>query len=204
MARLLMAKSARRHPLLIYSRLFAVWRFPTLLIGAILLVLAWLAPGPLADERLRLLLALGAAASLLLFGYSLLGPRWSYVQCRPTHLRLSTPFFPLAISYSRIYTARPVPFEPANVRWTEESLVRPFLGMTMLALDLTGYPVPLRWLRLLLNRFLLPERFIGLQLLVPDWMALSRDIEVYRSQWAMREHDRSRGDALTSLTMPRR
>lgn len=197
-----MAKSERRYPLLLYARLFARWRAPALLITAGCLALAWLAPGRLADEGLRLLLVLGAAASFLLFGYSLIGPRLSYVQCRPTHLWLSTPLFRLAISYSRIYTTRPVPFDPRDVRWTQESLVQPFLGTTMLALDLTGYPVSKRWLRLLLNQFMLPDNFLGLQLLVPDWMGLSRDIEVHRTHWQTRHQDRRRGDALTSLTMP--
>ncbi len=199
-----MAKSARRHPLLIYGRLFAQWRVPSLLISLICLGLAWVAPGPLADDRVRALLLVGALAGLLLFGYALIGPRLSYVQCRPTHLLLATPFFPLAISYSRIYTVRPVPFEPANVHWTQAEIVRPFVGVTMLALDLKSYPVSRRWLRLLLNPFLLPSNFLGFQLVVADWMALSRDIEMYRGQWTTRDRDHSRGDALTSLTMPRR
>ena len=62
------------------------------------------------DELVRAALAVGAATGLLLFGFSLIAPRLSYVQCRPTHLRVSTPLFQLAISYSRIHTARPVPF----------------------------------------------------------------------------------------------
>jgi hypothetical protein len=199
-----MAKSDRRHTLLIYARLFGQWRMPALLITLVLVALAWLAPGPLADEFVRAALVLGAAAGLLLFGYALLGPRLSYVQCRPTHLRVSTPLFRLAISYSRIYTARPIPFEPAQVSWSQESLVHPFVGMTMLALDLNGYPVALRWLRLLLNPLMLSDKFMGLQFLVADWMALSRDIEVHRSQWQGRDRDRARGDALTSLLTPRR
>jgi hypothetical protein len=199
-----MASSARRHPLLIYDRLFGARRVPALLITAMLGVLAWLAPGPLAEERVHLSLVIGAAASLLLSIYTLVGPSLSYVQCRRTHLLVSTPFFPLAISYNRIYTTRPVPFDPENVHWSQEALIRPFVGKTMLALDLIGYPVARHWLRLLLNPFMLPDNFLGLQFVVADWMALSRDIEVYRSQWKTRDRDRSRGDALTSLTMPRR
>jgi hypothetical protein len=199
-----MAKSNRHHTLLIYAQLFRQRRLPALLITLMFSALAWLAPGPLADELVRAALATGAAAGLLLFIYSLIGPRLSYVQCRPTHLRVSTPLFRLAISYSRIHTARPVPFEPAHVSWSQESLVHPFVGMTMLALDLNGYPVSLRWLRLLLNPLMLPDKFMGLQLLVEDWMALSRDIEVHRSQWQGRDKDRARGDALTSLLTPRR
>ena len=198
-----MAKSERHHTLLIYARLFGQWRMPALLIAIVFLVLAWLAPGALADERVRVAMAVGAVTGLLLFGYSLVGPRLSYVQCRPTHLMVSTPLFRLAISYSRIRTARPIPFEPAQVSWSQASLVQPFVGMTMLALDLNGYPVPLRWLRLLLHPFMLPVKFMGLQLLVADWMALSRDIEVHRSQWQGRDRERARGDALTSLMTPR-
>lgn len=198
------SNSDRRHPLLIYARLFARWRTPALLLVIVFLVLAAWAPGPLADDVVRLALLVGGAASLLLFGYSLLGPRLSYVQCRPTHLRVSTPVFRMAISYNRIYTARPVPFDLVNASGGQESLVASLRGMTMLALDLNGYPVARRWLKLLLNPCLLPDKFIGLQLLVPDWMALSRDIEVHRGQWQMRDRDRSKGDALTSLTIPRR
>src|ERR1700687_5957548 len=88
-----MAKSDRRHPLLLYARLFSQWRLPALLVTLVFAALAWLAPGPLADEIARMALAVGAAAGLLLFIYSLIGPRLSYVQCRPTHLRLSTPLF---------------------------------------------------------------------------------------------------------------
>src|SRR5258707_9732654 len=117
-----MAKSDRRHTLLIYARLFSRWRVPALLITLVFVALAWLAPGPLAAEIIRAFLAVGAAAGLLLFIYSWVGPRLSYVQCRPTHLRVSTPLFRLAISYSRIYTARPTPFEPAQVSWSQESL----------------------------------------------------------------------------------
>ena len=185
----LMAKSNsdRRHSLLIYARLFARWRTPALLLAIVFLALAGWAPGPLADEVLRLALLAGGVDSLLLYGYSFLGPRLSYVQCRPTHLRVSTPLFRLAISYNRILTARPVPFDPAQESGGQESLIGPLRGMTMLALDLNRYPVARRWLKLLLNPFLLPDKFLGLQLLVPDWMALSRDIEVNRGQWQMRD-----------------
>ena len=196
--------SNRRHSLLIYIRLFARWRTPALLLVIMFLALAAWAPGALAEDVARLALLTGGLASLLLWGYSLLGPRLSYVQCRPTHLRVSTPLFRLAISYNRIITSRPVPFEPAQVGAGQEAIVAPLRGMTMLALDLNGYPVARRWLKLLLNSFLLPDKFMGLQLLVPDWMALSRDIEVHRTQWQMRDHDRSKGDALTSLTIPHR
>src|SRR6266851_1825130 len=66
-----MAKSDRRYTLLIYARLFGQWRVPALLITLVFVALAWLAPGPLADESVRAALVLGATAGLLLFGYAL-------------------------------------------------------------------------------------------------------------------------------------
>jgi len=42
------SKSERRHPLLIYARLFARWRAPALLLAIVFAALAVWAPGPLA------------------------------------------------------------------------------------------------------------------------------------------------------------
>jgi hypothetical protein len=199
-----MPASSRRHPLLIYARLFALWRLPALLIGALCGLLWWLGPGPLALGPVRAALLVAAVAGLAFFVYTLLGPRLAYVQCRPTHLRINTPFFRLAISYSRVRATRPVPFDPSSVRWSERRLVAPFRGQTVVALDLYHYPVSRRWLRLWLNEFMLADNFLGLLLLVPDWMALSRDIAASRSQWQTRHRDQDRQDTLTSLTVRRR
>jgi hypothetical protein len=147
---------------------------------------------------------IGALAALALSVFTLVGPRLSYAQSRPTHLGVNTPLFRLAISYSRIRATRPVAFDPARVRWTQAVLVRPCRGRTMLAVDLKRYPVSMRWLRLCLNEFILPAEFLDLQCLVADWMALSRDIEVYRGQWKTRDRDQARQDSLTSLTVLRR
>ena len=199
-----MTSAPRRLPLLIYARLFSLWRLPALLIAALLGLLWWQAPGPVAEAPLSAVVLIGSVAALALFVFTLVGPRLSYVQCQPTHLRVNTPFFRLAISYSRIHTTRPVPFNPAQVRWTQAALVQPFRGRTMVAVDLNRYPVSLRWLRLWLNEFMLPAEFLGLQFLVADWMGLSRDIEVHRGQWKTRDRDQARQDSLTSLTAPRR
>ena len=69
----------------------------------------------------------------------------------------------------------------------------------VLGLDLTAYPISRRWLRFWLMSYLVPHNFQGLQLLVPDWMALSRDIEGQRTAWKTRQRESKRDKPLTSL-----
>jgi hypothetical protein len=195
------AKSGRRHPLLVYQRLFSAWRVPALLICLGSGALWWLAPAPLNTIGVRLALLAACGVAGVLFIYTLLGPRLSYVQCRPNHLLVSTPLYKLAVSYRRIQTTRPVPFKPADVRASRRWLVDPYRGLTALAVDLNGFPVARRFLRLWLNEFVLPADLLGLLLVTPDWMALSRDIESFRSTWKTHRKDAGKDqNPLTSLS----
>jgi len=193
-----------KHLLLLYARLFALWRGPALVVAAIAGVLAAWAPGALSPMSVRIPLAGVSVLSGVIFVYALIGPRLSYVQCRPNHLLLSTPLFRLTISYNRIHTTRPVPFNPDPIRWSDHRLVGPFLGQTQVAMDLNRYPISRRWLRFFLIDYLLPTNFVGLQFLVRDWMGLSLNIEAHRAAWKTRQRDRERKDTLTSLTVKRR
>jgi hypothetical protein len=186
--------------LLLYVRLFALWRVPALLVALLCGALAFWAPGPLNVVELRAGLFGLSGIGLLVFLYAYVGPSLSFVQCRPDHLLLSTPLFRLAISYNRIRTTRPLPFDSLPVRWSDQRLVEPFRGRTMLGIDLTGYPVSRRWLRFWLMGYLLPSTFVGFQFLVPDWMALSRDIEGQRAEWKTRRRHGEQEERLTSLT----
>jgi hypothetical protein len=195
-----MPAAHRRHPLLLYARLFALWRAPALLVTLVCGALAWWGPGPLNTLEVRAALLALSGISLLVFVYALLGPRMAFVQCRPNYLLLSTPLLRLAISYNRIRTTRPILFDPARVRWSDRRVVDPFRGQTVLGVDLTRYPLGRRWLRFWLMAYLLPENFIGFQFLVPDWMALSRDIEGQRAEWKARQREAGQEKALTSMT----
>jgi hypothetical protein len=193
-----------RHVLLLYARQFALWRGPALLVAVLTGGLAVWAPGPLAALPVRIPFAGLGILTLIIYIYALLGPRFSYVQCRPEYLLVCTPLYRLAISYSRIRTTRPVPFDPGPVRWSNRHLVEPYLGHTMVAMDLNRYPIKRRWLRLFLMEYLLPKNFVGLQFLVREWMALSLNIEVHRAAWKTHQRDQDREEALTSLTAKRR
>jgi hypothetical protein len=190
--------------LLLYARQFALWRGPGLIVGLLAGALAWWAPGPVALAQVRIPLFGASIVGFVIYLYALIGPRLSYVQCLPNYILLSTPFFRLAISYSRVRTTRPVPFTPGEVSWSAENLVAPFRGQTMVALDLNRYPIQLRWLRFWLMDYLLPKNFIGFQFLVKEWMALSLNIDSQRAAWKNLQRDKGRDEPLTSLTTNRR
>jgi hypothetical protein len=198
-----MASTGRRHPLLIYRRLFGAWRAPSLLIAVMLGGLWWWPPPALSSLLAQGALLGGAVTALLLFVYTLVAPRMAYVQCGPTALRVSVPLFRLAISYSRIRTTRPLEFRP-NARGSRLWLAEPYLGRTVVAVDLMSYPIAPRWLRLWLNEFILPGDFMGLVLVTPDWMTLSRDIDTHRSEWKGRRAGPRKAETVPSLLQNRR
>ena len=196
--------AARRHSLLLYERLYASWRLPSLLTSMLFSLLWRAAPAPLAAEPVHSALLAGALAALLLFIYSLLAAKLSYVECTPTHLRVSTPFFWLAISYNRVRLVKPVQFAPGRMPLGRRRYAQPLAGQTQVTVELFHYPVHRNWLKLWLNEFILATHMHGMQFLVEDWMALSRDIEVGRSLWHARMRDQARQQALTSMLQPRR
>jgi len=198
-----MPATYRSHRLLLYERLYSTWRGPALLLTLLAAGLSLLAPAPLNTLQIRVGLAAVAVLALLLYVYAVLGPRLAFVQPRPNSLLLSTPFYRLNISYSRVRTTRPIPFTPGQVPWPDGRIVDPFRGRTQVGLDLNTYPISVRWLRFFLLPYLLPKDFLGFQFMVTDWMALSRDIEGQRAEWGVRRQATGREQPLTSMT-PRR
>jgi hypothetical protein len=187
------------HRLLLYERQANGLRAPALLITLAAGALSLWGPGPLGNLQFRVSLAAVAVIGLIIYIYAVLAPRLSFVQCRPNYLLLSTPFFRLNISYSRVRTTRPIPFSPPQVGWGEGGLVAPFRGRTQVALDLNRYPISVRWLKFFLMRYLVPDNFLGFQFLVADWMGLSRDIEGQRAEWGARQLNKGR-EPLMSMT----
>jgi len=189
-------KSGTRFPLLVYRQLFRARFWPSALAFVSLTALMVWNPSFLSESRSPLLPELRwwflpvvlVAAGLMV--HALLARYTTYVQAHPRALRIKTPLFPLVISYGRINIVRTTQFRahfpPESLPWPQRQLATKLYGHTCLVIETKGYPLPRRLLSLLLNRFLLPQKTMGVALLVEDWLQLSNEIESARADWVNR------------------
>lgn len=190
-------RSGKRFRLLIYERMRQRWAWPCTLTVPASVALWWYTPRiPIIYAPFRPLALAPALVSLVILAYTYLAPRLAWVQCRPDHLRIQTPFYPLVVSYGRIKGVRPQPlaqvFDPAGEKKARRRWLRPYWGRTTLVVDLSGYPVSKAWLRLWFSPYLLAPDTAGLVFLVKDWMGLSRQLDEFRSAWGMQRTARRR------------
>lgn len=183
-------RTGKRHPLLLYRRTMDRAGKLTLAIGLLLILLwgwvAWKGSAYIPPEKNAWLL-IAAIASLAFTLFAFLTRFAAYVQAHRDHIRLITPFLQLRISYRRIRSARPVDFQqlfpPNRVRGNQRDFLQPFFGKTAIVLDLNGFPLSPRLLRLFLTGYMFSRQTPGLVLLVPDWMALSTELDTLHGVW---------------------
>jgi len=183
-------KRGKRFRLLIYERMWQRWAWPCVLIVLASAALWRFAPRiSTIHPSLRILAIIPALVCLVILVYAYLARRLAWIQCRSGHLRIQTPIYPLAISYSRIKGARPKTlgqvFDPTAQKAAQRNWLRPYWHKTVLVVELSKYPVSKKWLRLWFSPYLLPPHVTGFVFLVEDWMALSRQLEDYRANWEM-------------------
>lgn len=183
-------RSGKRFRLLIYERMGQRWAWPCILIIPVSTALWRFAPSvPILYAPLRPLTLAPALVSLVILAYIYLARRLAWVQCRPNHLHIQTPLYPLAVSYSRIRAVRPQTFaqvfDPAEEKAARRRWLRPYWGKTTLVVELSRYPMSKAWLRLWFSPYLLAPDDTGFVFLVEDWMGLSRQLEEFRYTWAM-------------------
>ncbi len=190
-------KRGNRFRLLIYERMWQRWAWPCILITLASVALWWFVPRiPIIYRPWGDLALVPALVSLVLLGYAFLARRMAWVQCRPNHIRIQTPFYPLVISYSRVKGVRPNPFhkifDPQQEKGARLRWLQPYWSKTVIVLDLSGYPMSRAWLRLWFSPYLLVPDAPGFVFLVEDWMALSRQVDDYRTAWEGRRAARRR------------
>jgi hypothetical protein len=185
-----------KFPLLVYRRWARMLRLPSLLIAVASGIVWWFAPNhPLLDEFAWVFIVIGGIGALI-FLYSLWARQMAYAQCYPNYVRIRTPFLPVAVSYGRILQVRPVEYHTqlpvAKMKPPQMRLLQPFLGHTVVLLELRAFPVGERRLRTWLPWFMFASEVTGFVLVVEDWMALSRQIGVFSDQWIARRQARQR------------
>ncbi|MCI0519487.1 MAG: hypothetical protein L0Z70_04450 [Chloroflexi bacterium] len=183
-------KAGGRYRLLLYWRVIGrLWAAAALLGLLLLAIWVWaqFSALPLLQAEDSLWLLAGAGVSLAFALFAFFGRSAAYVQPMRDHLRLVTPFLRINISYRRVRRAYPADFNklfpPKESSWAQERLLSPFYGMTVVVVELTGYPLPPAVLRLFLAPQMFSRRSPGFILLTPDWMALSTELDSLMGAW---------------------
>ena len=198
-----MPHNGHRHRLMLYTYMLNRWWKLTLGIGVLLLALA--VGLRITSERLPQYQILfesdltfwavaGAGGYALLLSVFLIAiAKSAYVQPCVNHLRLSTPFLRMNISYRRIQKASSVEmkhlFPMNNYKGRQRALIRPLAAKTAIVLDMHGWPLPHWVLNLFLSPFFFPDKSSRLALLVPKWMDFSMEMESFRSTWLDSQHE---------------
>ena len=169
-----MAKGGRRYPLVVYTHMLNRWWPAIFSIGLALFGLSW-AVYSWGFEQWRWLAFASIGGLHLFLGISLWIMRKSaYVQPFSDHLRLVTPFLRLNISYKRFLRATSANmgalFPPKSVSNWLADIIQPLAKMTVLVIELNGYPMSQSLLRLFLSPLFFKDKTPHFVILVDDWM----------------------------------
>ena len=191
-------KAGSRHTLLLYKRVMdRLWKY-TLVLGLLLFAIWfwtwWFGPSVLNGHQ-DVWLMLGAIVVLAFTLFAFFARRMAYVQPRRDHVRLVTPFLRTNISYRRLVSTHPADFTqvfpPKDASWAQRRLFEPFYGMTVVVLELSAFPLPPALLRLFLAPQMFYRRAKGFIFLVPDWMALSTELDSLMGAWQQEQKQRN-------------
>ncbi len=182
-------KAGKRHPLLIYRRTMDRALAAAVLLG-ILIVVAWgwiYFGEPQRMATISIWLIAGGIVALIFAVFAFLARWMAYVQARSDHLRVVTPFLNLKVSYRRVRSVHPADFNqlfpPNQASWSQRNYLEPFFGMTVVVVELSSYPLKRAMLRLFLPKQMFSNGMPGLVFLVPDWMALSTELDSLQGTW---------------------
>jgi hypothetical protein len=183
-----MARSGRRYPLVIYTRMMDRWWPATFALALGLFGLAWAVhlyyPEPVYDWQWLTLTSVGGFVLVVtLFLFTL--RKSAYVQPNPDHLRLVTPFLRLNISYKRLRRATSATMEglfpPKSISSWRREIIEPLARKTAVVVELTGYPISQTVLRFFLSPFFFKDKTPHFVFLVDDWMRFSTELETMRT-----------------------
>lgn len=183
-----MARSGRRYPLVLYTRMIDRWWPAVFLLGLALFWLAWMVrsyyPDPAYNWQWLTLASVGGFVLVMALFFFLLR-KAAYVQPRSDHLRLVTPFLRLNISYKRLRRSTSATMEgmfpPKSVSSWRREIIEPLAHKTAIIVELTGYPISQAVLRLFLSPFFFKDKNPHFVFLVDDWMKFSSELETMRS-----------------------
>jgi hypothetical protein len=182
-----MAKTGRRHHLVIYSHMLNRWWPATLTLSLALFAVAWgvsrMREGTTQPYLVTATAGLGGLA-LVFTLFLLIIRKAAYVQALPTYLRLVTPFLRINISYKRFRgtttSEMRALFPPTGLSGWRRDIIAPLSSMTAIVINLNGYPVSPVLLRWFLSPFFFKDKTPHFVILVKDWLRFSAELDSMR------------------------
>lgn len=183
-----MARAGRRYPLIVYQHMLNRWWPAMITMGLVMFAFAYDEyTDPMAQFiAWRWQLAGGAGALAIFVGLLFIVlKQFAYVRPFPTYLKVVTPFMRINISYKRIRRTMPTEMHHLFPRkilsgWMQD-IFAPLANKTALVIELSGYPISPKLLRMFLSRFFFKDKSPHLVILVKDWMMLSAELDSMRT-----------------------
>ncbi|HET9588331.1 MAG TPA: hypothetical protein VFO91_06050 [Anaerolineales bacterium] len=183
-----MARAGRKYPLIVYRHMLNRWWPAMIAMGLGMFALAYSVYIEPMSQFLpwhwQVLAGVGVL-SILVGVFFLIIRQMAYVQPLPGHLKLVTPFMRINISYKRIKktttTEMRYLFPPKSLSGWLQDIIAPLGSRTAMVIDLSGYPISPRVLRLFLSRFFFKDKTPHLVILVDDWLRFSAELESMRT-----------------------
>jgi hypothetical protein len=136
----------------------------------------------------------GAIVCFAITLFALFTRNLAYVQASSNHIRVVTPLLRLNISYRRIRSIRQSNFStlfpPHQAGWAQRSSLSTCYGKTVIVVGLKNFPISPRLLKLFMPKQMFSSKETGLVLLVPNWMALSTELDSYIASWRHKKKQR--------------
>jgi hypothetical protein len=205
--------AGKKHPLLVYRLRYR--RNRGLYFGVALVLFAFYAAihllppetwvnVPWVHELDWLLLLMGIVI-LVLAVLRVLAATIPYVQCNERNIKVQAPLYQVVISYKRVHETRPNTlfhmFEDGHLSRGERKFVLndKYGGQTAVAVEMTSWPMSVRWMRFWLGNLVISSDNRALVLWVEDWMALNRDLSDYKDRWRERQKQQREGGQSANL-----
>jgi hypothetical protein len=168
-----MARAGKKYPLIVYQHMLNRWWPAMITLGLGMFGIAYaeyLEPmAPFLPWRWQLAGSVGVLAVLVGL-FFIIAKQFAYVRPQPNkRIRKTTA------------TEMHFLFPKNSMSGWVQDIFAPLSSRTALVIELTGYPVSPRLLRLFLSRFFFKDKTPHLVILVQDWMSFSAELESMRS-----------------------
>jgi hypothetical protein len=183
-----MARGGRKFPLIVYQHLVNRWWTPMVAIGLVMFALAYEQyTHPVYKFIAWRWQAFAAIGALAIFNgvFFFVIRKMAYIQVFPGYIKIVTPFMRVNISYKRLLKTTIAEmkqlFPPKSLSGWVRDIFAPLASQTAIILELKSYPVSPFVLRMFFSRFFFKDKTPHFVILVKDWMALSAEIESFRT-----------------------